>query len=94
MKDLKTFLELLKLHGYTMKDVDQAFKDKEKELGKKEYVTEKPPLEEKPVKRSVGRFVALRQADYPVKMFVLQEIDYKKGRKRFESDSILYQPKG
>lgn len=73
MKIPKIFQELLKEYGYTMEDVDKAFHDKIKELEKKKYVIEKLPLGEK-VKRPVGQFVTLTQSDYPVKMFVLQEL--------------------
>lgn len=66
-------LELLEEQGYTIEDVDQAFHTKIKELEKKKHVEEKLPLGDK-VKRPVGRFVTLRQSDYPMKMFVLQEL--------------------
>jgi len=75
LKTLEKFQELLREHGYTMEDVDKAFHNKIKELEKKKYIKEKEPLEKKKVyERPVGRFVTLKQSDYPVKMFVLREL--------------------
>ena len=78
MKTPGIFQELLKEHGYTMEDVDKAFHNKIKELEKKKYVIEKLPLGGN-VRRPVGRFVTLRQSNYQVKMFVLQELHVGKG---------------
>jgi len=68
-----SYNKLLEEHGYTMEDVDKVFHERIKELEKKKYVKEELPLGDK-VKRPVGRFVTLRQSDYPIKMFVLQEL--------------------
>lgn len=66
--------DLLKKHGYTTKDVDELFREKTKQLEEKKIVYEIVPVEGKKQRR-IGRFVTLRQSDYPLKMFVLQELD-------------------
>jgi len=66
--------ELLRKYGYTMDDVDKAFRETEKKLKKKKYAKEKHPLEDKSRQRRVGLFVTLRQSDNPLKMFIMQEL--------------------
>jgi len=73
MVKMTDIIKLLKEHGYTLEDVSRAFEEKIKELEKKKYVEERLPSGEI-VKRPVGKFVTLKQSNYPVKMFVLQEI--------------------
>lgn len=63
--------------GKTSRDVDRKFEDKIEELGRRRFVTEKQPWSEKPIKkmrRKIGRFVCLRQSNFPFKLFVLQEV--------------------
>jgi len=73
MVKMTDIIKLLKEHGYTLEDVSRAFEEKIKELEKKKYAEERLPSGEI-VKRPVGKFVTLKQSNYPVKMFVLQEI--------------------
>lgn len=59
-----------------LKEAEKKFEDKIEELKSKKHVTETQPWSEPPkkMKRKVGRFVTLRQSNYPYKMFVLQEV--------------------
>jgi len=66
--------KLLQEHGYTLEDVDKAFEETIERLKKKEFVIEKDILSGRVIKQRAGRFVTLRQSDYPIKMLVLQEI--------------------
>ncbi len=72
---------LLKEKGFTMKDVEKLLEDKKEKLKEKKHVYEKDVwnLDAKEKKRNeVGRFVTLTQSNYPLKMFVLQEMSAKK----------------
>ena len=65
--------KLLQKSGYSIEDVKIAFEKKIHELENKKIIRENVPLEG--VKeRKTGRFVTLIQSDYPLKMFVLQEV--------------------
>jgi hypothetical protein len=66
----------LNKNDLTLEHVEKKFKEKIEELKKKKYVTEKQPWSEHPkkMKRKVGRFIILKQSNFPFKMFVLQEV--------------------
>ena len=61
--------------GYTLNDVNKLMNEKIEYLKIKKNITEKDPLTSDKYKREAGRFVTLIQSNYPIKMFVLQEID-------------------
>ena len=65
----------LENNGYTLNDVNKLMNEKIEYLKMKKNITEKDPLTPDKYKREAGRFVTLIQSNYPIKMFVLQEID-------------------
>ena len=71
MEDWK---ELLQDKGFTLKDVQEAFRQKIEYLREsKKTVSEKLPLGGHAI-REVGKFVTHVESSYPVKMHVWQEI--------------------
>lgn len=66
--------QLLRKAGYTLEDVDKAFTLKIEELKRKKTMREKRPLGEH-IETTVGKFVTMKQSDYPLKMYVLQEMN-------------------
>lgn len=70
---MKDWEVLLRKAGFSWQDVDKAFEDKIQQLKRKESIMEKRPLGGH-TKTDVGRFVTLRDSNYPIKMFVLQEM--------------------
>jgi hypothetical protein len=74
-------IELLKEKRKTLKQVEKLLEEKKDELKEKKYSNEKDVWSKdgKTRKRNeLGRFVTLIQSNYPVKMFVLQEMSAKK----------------
>lgn len=73
--------ELLKEKGKTLKQVEKLLQNKKEELKEKKHINEKDVWSKdgKGRKRNeLGRFVTLTQSNYPLKMFVLQEMSAKK----------------
>ncbi|MGD0028083.1 MAG: hypothetical protein ABSC91_03995 [Candidatus Bathyarchaeia archaeon] len=70
---MKDWEKLLKEAGHTLEDVDKAFTSKIEELKGKGTVKEKRPLGGH-IETDVGKFVPMRASDYPLKMYVFQEM--------------------
>lgn len=66
-----TFVEK---NGYKLEDVDRLFNEKIEKLKDKKSIREKRPLGGY-TKTDAGKFVDLKDTNYPIKRFILQEMN-------------------
>lgn len=65
---------LLTKHGFTLDDVNNAFNWIVERLEKKTHITEKRVLSDRKVNTPIRRFATKISSEFPLKMFVLQEM--------------------